>query len=313
MSNTRRSFLQSTATLAAGLAGATSQASAQDTGRQKPIAPTGNSEVNIPKVKFGKVEISRLILGVNPFYGYAHFNNTYSVVMREWYRAARVVEVLNRAEEFGINAYNYVHLSRAHPDWEMFKGMGGNMHLVAQATPDDPAELVNAVHPMGAWVQGERTDDAYRAGKLDTIRDYCKKMRDLGVEMVGVGTHIPDVLAIVEEQDWDVDFYAGCVYNRRRTPEELRALLGGELPEMASEVYLRDDPERMYSIFRNTKKPCVAFKILAAGRVSDPEAAFKRAFESMKPNDFVCVGMFPRTKDEVKENAEIVSRLLAAS
>ena len=313
MFNTRRSFLESTATLAAGLTGVASSMPAQGAGRQRPVVSAADSEIHIPKVRFGKVEISRLILGVNPFYGFSHFNHTYGTVMREWYTPARVLEVLQRCEKYGVNAYNYVHMSRGLPDWKMYRAAGGRMHLVAQATTDDPAELVNAVKPMAAWVQGERTDDAYRAGKLDTIRDYCKRMRDLGVEMVGVGSHIPEVLAMVEEQDWDVDFYAGCVYNRRRTPQELRALLGGKLPEMPSEVYLQDDPERMYSVFRKTSKPCVAFKILAAGRVRTPEAAFKRAFESMKPTDFVCVGMFPRIKDEVKENVEIVSRLLKPS
>ena len=126
--------------------------------------------------------------------------------------------------------------------------------------------------------------------------------------MVGVGSHIPEVLNMVYEKGWDVDFYAGCVYNRRRTPEELRKLLGGELPEMPSEVYLQDDPERMYKVFRQIKQPCCAFKIMAAGRVKSPEAAFKQAFQSMKPTDFVCVGMFPRVKDEVKENAYLASR-----
>jgi hypothetical protein len=38
---------------------------------------------------------------------------------------------------------------------------------------------------------------------MDTIRDYCRKLRDLGVTMVGVGSHIPEVLAMVEEQGWD--------------------------------------------------------------------------------------------------------------
>jgi hypothetical protein len=262
----------------------------------------------VPKVRFGKVEISRMIVGVNTLYGYAHYNNILSAMMREWYTAAKVVEVLQRCERYGLNAYNYVHLGRAQADWERYLAEGGRMHLVAQATTNDPAELVGAVKPMAAWVQGERTDDAFRAGKMDTIRDYCKKLRDLGVTMVGVGSHIPEVLVMVEEQGWDVDFYAGCVYNRRRTPEEFRKLLGGELPEMPGDVYLRDDPPRMYKVLRQIDKPCCAFKIMAAGRVSNPEAAFKQAFQSMKPTDFVCVGMFPRIKDEVKENAYFTSR-----
>ena len=44
-------------------------------------------------------------------------------------------------------------------------------------------------------------------------------VRDLGV-LVGVGTHKPEVIELVEEQGWDVDFYAGCVYNRTRTEED---------------------------------------------------------------------------------------------
>jgi hypothetical protein len=285
------------------MAGLGRSAMAQAQGSRSPIDSVSDAQIKIPRVRFGSIEVSRLVLGVNPFYGFGHYNGILNTVMREWYTQEKVVEVLRRAEMLGINAFNYVHMGRALPDWQRYLAEGGKTNLIAQATTDDPAELWSAVKPTAAWVQGERTDNAYRAGKMETIRDYCKRLRDLGVRMVGVGSHIPEVLALVEEQNWDVDFYAGCVYNRRRTPEELRKLLGGELPEMQSEVYLQDDPARMYKVFRQTRKPCVAFKILAAGRVSSPEAAFKRAFASMKPIDLVCVGMFPRVKDEVKENA----------
>ena len=312
MSNTRRNFLQSTATLAASLASGASL-SAQAQGAAAKLAAIPDSDIQMPKTKFGKLEISRLVVGVNTLLGFSHYNEIMSAMMREWYTQAKVVEVLGRCEKFGINAYNYVHMGRAQADWERYLGEGGKMHLVAQATTNDPAELWNAVKPAAAWVQGERTDDAYRAGKMETIRDYCKKLRDLGVTMVGVGSHIPEVLAMVEDAGWDVDFYAGCVYNRRRTPEEFRKLLGGELPEMVNEVYLQGDPPRMYKVLKQTTKPCFAFKVLAAGRVRSPEAAFKLAFNSLKPYDCLFVGMFPRAKDEIKENAEIVSRILKTS
>jgi len=271
------------------------------------------SGIKMPSVRIGEIQISRLIVGVSPFLGGPHFNDIYAAMMKEWYTPDRVVEVLQRCEQYGINAFNYAPIGRAQADWERYLARGGKMHLVAQATAEDPAELVNTVRPVAAWVQGERTDNAYRAGKMETIRDYCKKLRDLGVSVVGVGSHIPEVLALVEDAGWDVDFYAGCVYNRRRTPQELRKLLGGEIPEMPSEVYLQDDPPRMYKVFKQTKKPCCAFKIMAAGRVRSPEAAFKQAFQSIKPTDFVCVGMFPRIKEEVKENAYFASRHGAAA
>jgi hypothetical protein len=40
------------------------------------------------------------------------------------------------------------------------------------------------------------------------------------------------------------------------------------------------------------------------------EQAFRTAFESIKPIDGVFVGMFPKARDEVREDAEIVHRLL---
>ena len=63
---------------------------------------------------------------------------------------------------------------------------------------------------------------------------------------------------------------------------------------------------------RSTDKPCLAFKILAAGRLCDQqelvEAAFQQAFGSMKPNDAVIVGMYPEYEDQVAINAGYVRR-----
>lgn len=67
----------------------------------------------------------------------------------------------------------------------------------------------------------------------------------------------------------------------------------------------------MYKVMRATKKPCFAFKIMAAMRVANAEQAFRTAYETIKPNDGVFIGMFPRVKDEVRENSERVYRLLS--
>jgi hypothetical protein len=120
---------------------------------------------------------------------------------------------------------------------------------------------------------------------------------------------------MVEEQGWDVDFYSGCVYNRTRTEEEWKKVLNGELPEMPREIYIQSDPARMYKVMRQTPKTCFAFKILAAGRVADGAVAqaFRTAYASIKPHDGVYIGVFPRDKDEIKENAEIVHGILTSA
>jgi hypothetical protein len=263
-------------------------------------------------MKFFHAEISRMVLGVNPFYGYAHYNNNFGSGMKEWYTPDRVCGVMHQCARFGINAFNYVHLDRGPQDWERFRAEGGQMHLIIQVTATvDSAALVKSLKPLALQRQGEVVDTAWQSGQMETVKEWCKKARDLGV-LVGVGTHIPEVIAKIEDENWDVDFYSGCVYNRRRTAEEWKKALNGEIVEMPTDIYMQSDPPRMYKVMRQTKKPCFAFKILAAGRIADRgiEQAFRTAFESIKPTDGIYVGMFPKFKDEVRQNAEIVHRIL---
>ena len=317
MSNTRRGFLQSSAALAAGITGVAAAEAQPAQPREQNLPPgapqtpvraagplTPASQIQVPKMQFGNAEISRMVLGVNPFYGFAHYNNTLGTVMKEWYTADRVCDVMHQCDRFGINAFNYVHLDRAPQDWARFQAEGGKMHLIIQVT----------LKPLALQRQGEVVDKAFQTGDMNSVKEWCKQARDLGV-LVGVGTHKPEVIDLVESQAWDVDFYAGCVYNRTRTADEWKKTLNGEIMEMPSDIYMQSDPARMYRTMRQTRKPCFAFKILAAGRIPDRGVAqaFRTAFESIKPIDGIYVGMFPRVKDEVRENAEIVHRILAAS
>jgi hypothetical protein len=315
---TRRGFIRSAAAAAtaAGLSAAAGGQNQRPPGMPAPAPaelgppPRPASEIQVPKMRFGNAEISRLIVGCNPFYGFAHFNNTLAAIMREYYTPERVCEVLHQCNRFGINTYNYVHLGRAPQDLQRFMAEGGKMHLIVQGTGDVDA-VCRLFKPLAAYHHGELTDRAYQEGRMKEVREWCKKARDLGV-LVGVGTHKPEVLALVEEEGWDVDFYAGCVYNRTRTEDEWRKILNGELPEMPREIYLRSDPPRMYKVMSQTAKPCFAFKIMAAGRIDarGADEAFRTAFESIKPTDGVFIGLFPRFQDEVRENAERVHKIL---
>jgi hypothetical protein len=295
MADTRRWFLQSGVVAAAGLTCAAAETA---------LVP------QVPKMKFGDAEIGRLVLGTNPFYGFSHFNRNLDFAMRQWYTPERIAEVMLRANRYGVNAFNYVNLGRSNQDYQKFLDAGGKMHLVAQILGDATATY-RAFKPLAMYRQGEEVDRAFQNGAMNGIREWCKKTRDLGA-LVGVGTHQPEVIALVEEQGWDVDFYAGCVYNRTRTSDEWKRTLNGEIAEVPAETYLQGDPARMYRVMRQTKKPCFAFKVLAAGRIADGgiEKAFRTAFESLKPSDGIIVGMWPYRKDEIAENAATVARIL---
>ena len=68
---------------------------------------------------------------------------------------------------------------------------------------------------------------------------------------------------------------------------------------------------------RQARKTCLAFKVLAAGRLTQSaeriDEAFRFALDNIKPQDGIIVGMFPKYTDQVRENAERTRRILAAA
>jgi hypothetical protein len=295
METSRRRVLQS----AAGLA--------------LPVA-AGAADTPLPTVKLGKYDITRLIIGSNPFNGYSYGIPVLDRHMREWYTPEKVVEVLKSAESQGINTHQFSYQPGAVPAWQRYQAAGGRMQwlILGGGEMKDKFELIPEVaklKPMAIVHHGGVTDQRFAAGEHAKVREFLKRVRDTGV-MVGMSTHNPANIEYVEERGWDIDFYMACFYRISRPKEEIRKLLGGELP--LGTVFLDGDPARMCRVIRQTRKTCLGFKILGAGRMAEGrdglEHAFRFAFENIKPGDAVIVGMYPRFKDEVKENAAMARR-----
>lgn len=265
--------------------------------------------MNIPTIKFGEHEITRLIIGGNPFCGNSHFSAEMSRDMSKFYTPEKVVEVLQQCEALGINTV------QARGDYhrmmyclELFRREGGKLHWIAQ-TASEMHDIKNNIRviavfgAIGIYFHGSRTDNMWHAGKIDDVEDYLKVMRDCGVQ-VGLGTHIPEVIEYSENQGWDVDFYMACVYNLNRQVRESALVSGIE----TDEKFYEEDPPKMCKVIRAVDKPCLAFKILAAGRRCSSQeqikATFKWAFDNIKPTDAVVVGMFPKYVDQVRLNVE---------
>jgi hypothetical protein len=296
----RRSFLKSAAALplAAGALAAADAAPAEAHA--------------MPTVPFGKVRISRLVSGANPIGAGSHLSHIVDNQMREYFTDERILEYLQRASVAGITLW------QAHNDcfehWQRFTRAGGAMHYMSLASPGKDCgftvEDAARMGFLGLAHHGELTDSIFKRGKIEQAREYTKRVRDAGL-LVGVSTHMPAVVEYIEEKGWDVDFYMTCVYERHRSREELARILG-HVPIPVGEVYLEDDPPRMYKAIRATRKMCFAFKILAAGRLCQNAGqvaqAFETAFKSIKPTDAVIVGMFPRWSDQIRENADLARR-----
>jgi hypothetical protein len=307
---TRRRFLGRTAGLAAGAAALNRMT--LDGAAAAPADPL------LPTIKLGRHEVTRLILGGNPIYGHSHFNRILSQTMTAWHTPERVLELLRQCEARGINTWQNSYAERTLSDFDRYRAGGGRMHWLCLGKPDwdEHPERINEAakrKPIGIAPHGALAERLHRQGKLSALTDLLKRIRDTGA-LVGLSAHNPAVIELAEEKGWDVDYYMCCLYYLTRPREDFQKLLGEALP--LGEIYLPSDPPRMFKVIQGTRKPCLAYKILAAGRRTDSAAQVRQSFETtfanIKPTDAVIVGMWQQYSDQVTENAALVRKLASA-
>jgi hypothetical protein len=300
----RRDFLQQAAGLVAG-AGILAEG-AQGAGP----APS------LPTVRLGPHAVTRLIIGGNPIYGHSHFNRQLSRSMTDWHTPEHVVALLRRCEEVGINTWQNSYAERTLQDLDCFRDQGGKLHWLSLGKPDwdqRPERIEEAAkrRPIGIAPHGALAEKLHRQNRLTVLTDLLKRIRAQGV-LVGLSAHNPALIELAEEKGWDVDYYMCCLYYLTRPRDEYRKILGKDLP--LGEIYLPSDPPRMFQTIKAARKPCLAYKVLAAGRRTDSPAEVRQclqtAFANIKPTDAVIVGMYQQFGDQVGENAATVRSLL---
>jgi hypothetical protein len=196
-----------------------------------------------------------------------------------------------------------------------YRERGGQMNWIAQ-TASEFASIEGNIYniarmqPIAIYNHGSQTDNYWHEGRIEEIHDHVKMIKDRGLP-AGVGSHIPEVIAYAEEHEWETDFYMCCFYNLARGYKAA--------PATDQHAYERDrfpaeDPARMTAVMRQVPKPCIGFKIMAAGRnCATPEstrAAFEFALANIKDIDMVDVGMFPKYSNQIEENAGYVREIL---
>ena len=174
-------------------------------------------DAKLPTVRWGKYEISRLLVGHNPIKGTSHFSGQLDREMRDYFSGdnAHGRELLRRCQEVGINtcqigAVNIEALLRAH------YSAGGQMQWIAtfysppgKGKAEMKRILAMEPRPIGAQHYGGTTDHLMREGKIDQALDTLKMLRDAGL-LVGLGSHNHEVIDYAEQKGWDVNFYQGA-------------------------------------------------------------------------------------------------------
>jgi hypothetical protein len=303
----RREFLNRASGLAAGLSGLAATSGAAATA----AAPAPQ----LPTVALGSHQVTRLIIGGNPIYGYSHFNKHFDRHLTSWHTPERVLELLRHCESCGINTFQNSYAERTLSDVDRYRAEGGAMNWLCLGKPDwdrYPERIDDAAkhRPIGIAPHGALNERLHRRKAYDVLTGLLKRIRDQGV-LVGLSAHDPTLIEESEERDWDVDYYMCSLYYLTRPREEYAKILGSELP--LGEIYLPSDPPRMFQTIAQARKPCLVYKVLAAGRrIGSPgevRRCFEEAFAHIKPTDALIVGMYQQFGDQVAENAALVREL----
>lgn len=257
----------------------------------------------LPTVDFCGCTVTRLILGANPFGGFSHQNEQRDKEMLKYYTKDRIIETWKRAETAGINTMisnnETEHVFQAVTE---YLSSGGSLQWIAQIACRNHSNMFEAIDEAvnigcsALYIHGSYVDDIYRHKDEEKIWRWCDHARSADIP-VGVAGHSPDVHAWIDSLDI-TDFHAVSFFNC------------GSLHDEKGHKFNLNDLRQSTECIRSISKPCIAYKIMGAGRI-DPRMAFEQAFTDIKPSDVVNVGMYLGDKEDmIEENVDIVHEIL---
>ncbi len=240
----RRRFLKDTALLAGAMAAMQSV---------EPGAAGAATPAAMPTIRLGHVEVSRLILGSNPFFGYAHKDGDVGRQMQEYYTEERIIEVLDEAAALGVTAV----AAPPTPEWirifNKYLASGGKLATwIAQphGSPKKMKQEIDSCAKAGAkavFIQGHRVEEQFEKKTFEVVRGWLEHIKGHGMA-AGMAAHRPDIHPIAEKQGFPADFYFQCFFRVDQHPEN----------------YALECRDKAVETIRSiTAKPVVAYKILA--------------------------------------------------
>ncbi|GAB4305120.1 MAG: hypothetical protein Kow0069_00450 [Promethearchaeota archaeon] len=238
----------------------------------------------VPKVRLENLELSRLVCGTNPFLGISHFTPSRDLLLREYFTAERIAEVVGYVlEEFGVNAVISSPRDEIHSAIETVeREVGERLHWIC--TPSDQrvtaagleADLSQQIRwcaerGVSVCMPHRSFTDAHlhaATNEITGLEPHLAQIRDLGM-VPGLSTHYHETLRVVARRKYDVALVVQPI-------NPLGFMCNLEVNSLAKTI-------------RASSVQVLAIKPFAAGRVL-PEVGLPFVLNSIKPNDFVACG-----------------------
>ncbi len=244
----------------------------------------------VPMTNIGGIEVSRVICGTNPFFGFSHFSKAKDEWMQKHFTDERILEVLEACRLHGINttlsspSERYAKILREH------ERQTGH-HWVWMSTPGalkwvELKDLIKWTSDLGAelCMPHQMFTDSHlllAENRILHAEDVTQAIRDNGM-VPGWSAHRPEVITTTDENNYDIETYI--------TPYNPAGFL------------CQVETDWTGSVIRNAKKPVTVIKPLGAGRVMPP-TGIEFAFNGIKNEDPVAIGFM--SPGEVNEDVEI--------
>jgi len=250
----------------------------------------------LPTTQIGGIEVSRLCLGSNPFFGFSHKTAARDVWLKRYFTDERIYEIMLVCAELGVNLF----VSGPQPRFaDLRKRLedetGFHMHWACTPGGSDLQELkvdIERTRALGAeiclphtcWIEAH-----LRVGEREVadLKEALDTIRDAGM-VPGVSTHRPEVLPIAAERGYDSETFI--------------------LPFNVLGYLCPFEIEWQNRILAECPKPIISIKAMAAGRLT-PVPGLTFVYPRIKPIDTVCVGVL--SPEELREDVEIAQNLMA--
>jgi hypothetical protein len=269
-------------------------------GAAKVVATAGPrpaASAALPTIRLGSLEVSRLILGSNPFWGYSHKSAQLDEEMRRHHTDERIIQILDEAADCGLTAVASPPDERWTKLWTRYSETGGRLKIWISQCHGDPGQMISEIDrsiKAGAkaiFIQGARVEEQFGPGRFDVLRAWIEHIKEAGLP-AGAAAHWPEVHPELERRKFPTDFYFQCMYNASKTSD-----------------YSPAEREKAAATIAALAKPVVAYKILGAGRLTAGEG-FEYAFNHLKRKDGVCVGIYAQKAiDQIRQNATYTEML----
>lgn len=256
-----------------------------------------------PSTKIGDLSVARLVIGTNWFTGWSHRTKAKDKEIRETMTREKVADILEVYLRAGVNSILGVtpeatHINDAVKDAQDRVGR----EIIMMGTPtfsikpgqealDEAARRMDQFAEMGVKIcmpHQNRTDALMDRNqrKFVGIEVYLKMIRERGM-VPGLSTHAPEAPRYADNMDLDVETYIQ-IYN-------------------AAGFLMQIEIDWVHRMIWNSKKPVIAIKPLAAGRL-DPLVGLAFVWATLRERDMVSIGTY--SVDEAHEIIELSHALL---